>query len=115
MTLNSHKSDLLAAILPHVTFDGWSQASFDQAVSDLQMDPGLAEVLAPRGAVDLAVAFHRSGDSAMVRKYSETDTDTMNIRSKVILAVRPTLFERLYHTLFWSAFCQWAGRHLPAQ
>ena len=88
MTLNSHKSDLLAAILPHVTFDGWSQASFDQAVSDLQMDPGLAEVIAPRGAVDLAVAFHRSGDSAMVRMYSETDTDTMNIRSKVILAVR---------------------------
>jgi len=32
----------------------------------------------------------------------------------VIHFVRPTLFERLYHTLFGSAFCQWAGRQLPA-
>ena len=88
MTLNSQKSNLLTAILPHVAFDGWSQISFNQAVSELSMDPNLAAAVAPRGAVDLAVAFHRAGDKAMSAAYNEAETGSLNIRSKVTLAVR---------------------------
>ena len=56
MKVEQHLSELLAAILPHVVFDGWSQTSFDCAVADLNMDAAFAGVLAPRGALDLAVA-----------------------------------------------------------
>jgi ubiquinone biosynthesis protein COQ9 len=88
MILNSQKSNLLTAILPHVAFDGWSQISFNQAVSELSMDPNLAAAVAPRGSVDLAVAFHRAGDKAMSAAYNEAETGSLNIRSKVTLAVR---------------------------
>ena len=88
MSLNLQKSNLLDAILPHVAFDGWSQVSFDQAVNDLRMSPSLAAAVAPRGAVDLAVTFHRTGDKEMVAAYNAADTGSLNIRSKVTLAVR---------------------------
>ena len=56
---------LLAAILPHVTFEGWSDAAFRAAASDAGIAPELARAVCPRGAIDLAVAFHRQGDRAM--------------------------------------------------
>jgi ubiquinone biosynthesis protein COQ9 len=50
---------LLDAALPHVPFDGWSEATFRAAVADTGVDPALARAACPRGALDLAVAFHR--------------------------------------------------------
>ena len=46
---------LLAAILPHVTFDGWSEAAFRAAASETGIAPELARAICPRGALDLAV------------------------------------------------------------
>ena len=68
MKVKQHLSELLAAILPHVVFDGWSQTSFDCAVADLDMDPAFAAMLAPRGALDLAVAYHSQGRCGDVRR-----------------------------------------------
>ena len=65
LDISAARADLLAAILPHVPFDGWSAPAFAAAVSDLQIDPGLAAVICPRGALDLAVDYHRAGDLAM--------------------------------------------------
>ncbi|MCK4712385.1 MAG: COQ9 family protein, partial [Marinosulfonomonas sp.] len=53
------KDALLDAILPHVPFDGWNGASFQVAVADAKIDPVVAHAVCPRGAVDLAVAFHK--------------------------------------------------------
>ena len=88
MTLEMRLSDLLVAILPHVVFDGWSQVSFDCAVADLNMDPSLAALLAPRGAVDLAIAYHRQGDADMLVAYEAASTENFKIREKITLAVR---------------------------
>ena len=88
MTLEMRLSDLLAAMLPHVVFDGWSQASFEYAVADVNMDPGLAAILAPRGAIDLAVAYHRQGDALMLVAYEAASTKNLKIREKITLAVR---------------------------
>ena len=88
MTLEMRLSDLLVAILPHVVFDGWSQVSFDCAVADLNMDPSLAALLAPRGAVDLAIAYHRQGDADMLVAYEAASTKNLKIREKITLAVR---------------------------
>ena len=88
MTLEMRLSDLLVAIIPHTVFDGWSQVSFDCAVADLNMDPSLAALLAPRGAVDLAIAYHRQGDADMLAVYETASTKNLKIREKITLAVR---------------------------
>lgn len=88
MILELRKSELLAAALPHVVFDGWSQACFEKAIEDLGMDRSIALAIAPGGAVDLAVAFHEAGDQKMRRDYANAITDGMKVRAKVTLAVR---------------------------
>ena len=83
------KNRLLLAALPHVAFDGWSAASFHAAVTDSGLAPGLAAGLFPRGGLDLAVAYHRAGDSAMAQAMAQrNDLGTLRIREKVALAIR---------------------------
>lgn len=82
---------LLDAALPHVAFDGWSEASFKAALRDTERteDEGLA--LAPRGALDLAVAYHRRGDQAMLAKLADADLSDLRFRDKVVAALRMRL------------------------
>lgn len=85
------KAELLAAITPHVPFDGWSDPAFDRAVSDLGFDARLARLVCPRGAVDLAVEYHRAADRALVAKLAETTLEGLKFREKVAAAVRMRL------------------------
>ncbi|PIE15776.1 MAG: COQ9 family protein [Rhodobacterales bacterium] len=82
---------LLDAILPHVVFDGWGQASFDMAVADLGIEPVAAQAICPRGALDLAVALHRRGDAAMLEKCAQTDLSQLRYRDKVAALVKMRL------------------------
>ncbi len=81
------QGDLLAAITPHVPFDGWSAPAFAQAVTDLGLDPDLARVVCPRGAVDLAMAYHRAADRALLAALAQTDWGQMKFRDRVATAV----------------------------
>lgn len=84
MTLDT----LLDAILPHVVFDGWSPASFDAALDDLGESKDAAGVLAPRGAIDLAVAYHRRGDALMLERFEKADLSALRYSDKVATALR---------------------------
>ncbi len=79
---------LLDAALPHVAFDGWSEATFRAAAADAGMTPEEARAVYPRGAMDLAAEFHRRGDAAMLARLEAADLDAMRIREKVTFAVR---------------------------
>lgn len=81
-------ADLLAAIVPHVPFDGWSEPALQAAIADLGIDPALVRVVLPRDAVDLAVAYHRAGDAAMEEALAAADMTGLKFREKVALAVR---------------------------
>lgn len=85
--------DLLDAALPHVAFDGWSQATFLAACQDAGISEGEAKALAPRGAVDLAIRLHRRGDQAMVARLETTDLSDMRFRDQVIMALHFRLEE----------------------
>ncbi len=88
-TMERAKARLLAAAIPHVAFDGWTAATYRAAVTDSQTPPGLAAGLLPRGGIDLAVAYHRSGDAQMAEALVQrNDLSTLKIREKVALAVR---------------------------
>jgi ubiquinone biosynthesis protein COQ9 len=78
---------LLDAALMHVPFDGWSEASFRAAVRDAGVDMTLARALFPRGAVDLAVAFHKRGDAAMAERLARADLLGMRMRERIAFAV----------------------------
>ncbi|WP_084863836.1 COQ9 family protein [Salibaculum halophilum] len=80
--------ELLAAIVPHVVFDGWSEQAFRAACSDIEMPLDEARLLCPRGAVDLAVLFHREGDQRMVDMLDTADLSQMRFREKVAHAIR---------------------------
>lgn len=79
---------LLDAALDHVPFDGWSETAFLAAARGAGIDPALARVLCPRGAVDLAVAYHRRGDAAMVAAIGKGLPEGMRFRDRVAQAVR---------------------------
>lgn len=82
------KQELLEAALPHVVFDGWSEATFQTAVAESGVDPMTAKSVCPKGSVDLAVAFHQAGDDAMVAAFKGADITDLRFRDKVALLVR---------------------------
>lgn len=87
-TQDALKSKLLDAALLHVTFDGWSEATFRAACRDAGIDPAVARVIAPRGAVDLALAYHERGDAEMLRRMALEDLPTLRLRDRIARAIR---------------------------
>lgn len=79
---------LLDAILPHVPFDGWSEPAFCAAVQDTGIEPTRARTVCARGALDLAVVYHRAGDRALRDLLAATDLTDLKIREKIALAVK---------------------------
>lgn len=82
--MTSPLDTLLDAALPHVAFDGWSPATFDAAVADSGIDPAIC----PRGAVDLAVAYHKRGDAQMIAAMAAADLSDMRYSEKVAHAIK---------------------------
>lgn len=82
------KNDLLQAALMHVAFDGWSEATFQAAIRDTGLAPSVARAVCPRGAIDLAIAFHKAGDEEMLARLKTTDMSNMKFRDKIATAVR---------------------------
>jgi ubiquinone biosynthesis protein COQ9 len=84
-------SRLLEAAKLHVPFDGWSDATLRMAAQDAGIDPGLIPAICPRGAVDLALAYHDEGDRMMRERLEATDLSAMRFRDRVAFAVRVRL------------------------
>lgn len=87
-TMDQAKQRILAAALPHVPFDGWSEATLAAAITDSGAAPALARALFPRGGIDLAVAYHRSGDARMTEAMALADLPALRYRDRVALAVK---------------------------
>ena len=87
-TPNPRALSLLDAILPHVAFDGWNETAFRAAAEDMDIPLAEANVICPRGAVDLAILFHTQGDAAMVEALKAADLNDMRFRDKVAHAIR---------------------------
>ncbi len=78
---------LVEAALPHVMFDGWSDTTLKAAIKDSGVDAGLAAQTCPRGAVDLALGFHRLGDSTMEDALKTAELSELRFRDKIAKAV----------------------------
>ena len=87
-TSSEPRARLLAAALPHVAFDGWSETTFAAAATDAGVPLAEARILCPRGALDLASDYHRAGDRAMVAALATEDLVALRFRDRVTRAVR---------------------------
>ncbi|MCB2129788.1 MAG: COQ9 family protein [Rhodobacteraceae bacterium] len=88
LNLETARQDMMRAAVDHAVFDGWSDATFGAACVDAGVDPDLAHALYPRGALDLAVAYHRAGDDAMVAALACEDMTALRFRDRVARAIR---------------------------
>ncbi len=79
---------ILDAALMHVPFDGWSDVTFRGAAGDADVPLDEAKALFPRGAVDLAMAFHRRGDRQLAEALAKADLSGMRFRDRVAHAVK---------------------------
>ena len=85
------KTRLLEAAKAHVPFDGWSETTLRLAAADAGIDRAMVDAVCPRGAVDLALAYHEAGDAAMVAALDAADLGAMRFRDRVAFAVRTRL------------------------
>lgn len=72
----------------HVPFDGWSDAALAAALEDTGLDTTAAKAVFPRGAVDMALAYHARGDAQMLAALQAADLGDMRFRDRVAYAVR---------------------------
>ena len=82
------KDRILDAALLHVPFDGWSDTTLAAAIADTGTDAGTGRALFPRGALDLALAFHAWGDAQMVARMREADLGQLRLRDRIAAAIR---------------------------
>ena len=82
------KAAFLDAILPHVAFDGWSQSAYQAAVTEVGVEMALANAICPRGATDLALAFHKRGDAAMIARLQAEDLGALRFRDRIAAGVK---------------------------
>lgn len=88
MTDPDIKTQLLEAAKMHVPFDGWTEAAFQAAIADTGVDQGVARAACPRGAIDLALAYHEEGDQLMLERLTATDLSDLRFRDRIAAAVR---------------------------
>ena len=89
--LHPKTDELLDAVLLHVPFDGWSPTAFNAAVADTGIEMAAAKAICPRGAVDLAIAYHLRGDALMVAALAGADLSDMRFRDRVAHAIKVRL------------------------
>jgi ubiquinone biosynthesis protein COQ9 len=88
MTPEAMREKLLAAVLPHVAFDGWSESALRAAARDLEIEPVLAFNAFPGGPADLIEAFSAAADQAMLEALEKQDLAAMKVHERVTAAVR---------------------------
>lgn len=90
MTPGELRPHLVEAMLPHVPFDGWTEASLSAAARDLEMPVERAR-LAFGSAADMVEAFTALADRAMADEMQARGAMAMKVRERITLAVRVRL------------------------
>jgi ubiquinone biosynthesis protein COQ9 len=85
--VSATRKAVLAAALPNVVFDGWSDRTLADAVEASGVDPSISRIAFPRGGVDLALAFHYERDEALAADLAGADLSGMRFRDKIAYAI----------------------------
>lgn len=85
--MRATRAAVVAAALPHVAFDGWSDRTLAEAVADAGVDADLARLVFPRGGIDLALAFHWLRDADLAADLADADLLGLRFRDRIAHAV----------------------------
>ncbi len=82
------RSAVLAAALPHVPFDGWSEHTFQTAVQESGVDNGMALLAFPDGVMDLLDAFWVSKDAALAQEMAQRGLHNTHLSQRISEALK---------------------------
>ncbi|HIP23140.1 MAG TPA: COQ9 family protein [Rhodobacteraceae bacterium] len=85
--MDEAKRAVIDAALPHVMFDGWSDATLAAAIADSGVEAGLAKLAFPRGPLDLALGYHYQGDADMRAAMAALDLASLRYSERVAKAI----------------------------
>ena len=85
---NELREKLLADLLPHVAFDGWTDRALADAAARLGIDEADTRVAFPRGIADAITFFSHKADDEAEQRIAEADLKSMKVRERVAFAVR---------------------------
>lgn len=88
---------LLAALLDHVPFDGWTGTAMAAAAEQAGLDAEFPHRAFPRGAIDAIEFFNRAADEDMAAALAEEDLEAMRVRERIARAVRLRLEQNAGH------------------
>ncbi len=86
--LDKLRPKLLAAILAHVPFDGWSDRSLRAGTEDAGADLATLRRAFPRGVAGVLAFWAAESDRAMLAALEEHDLAEMRVRARIATAVR---------------------------
>lgn len=87
-TLDDLRLALAPAIAAVAAFDGWGDSALDQAAADLGIEPAVARLAFPGGAMDMIDAWIASTDAAMVARFADGGLSTMKVRERISALVQ---------------------------
>ena len=86
---SAERDAAIAALLPHVPFDGWTRRSLRLGLTDLGVAPEDAELLFPGGAADMIEAFCDWADRRMAEGTAALDPAMrLHQRVRAVIALR---------------------------
>jgi len=91
MTPEELRRPLLAAMLSHVAFDGWTAPALKLAAEDIGISHEMAELAYPRGPLEALEEHLAVEDEALIKALIEKDLPSMKIRDRITTAIRTRL------------------------
>lgn len=88
---------LLLAALPHVPFDGWSDAALASAAAEIGVEPEEVRQAFPGGPVALVTYHAACGDRRLEEALEESRLAEMRVRERIAHAVRLRLEQNAAH------------------
>lgn len=77
------RAEILAAVLTHVPFDGWSDLAIKNAARDLDLPPDFLKMAYGGGVSEMIEAHLSNLDKALDKKLSKLKLDKMKIRERI--------------------------------
>jgi ubiquinone biosynthesis protein COQ9 len=87
--------EIRLALAPHVAanaaFDGWNARAVDAAAAALDLDPAIAQVAFPGGAIEMIDCWFASVDTEMLERLPAERLASMKIRDRITALVETRL------------------------
>jgi ubiquinone biosynthesis protein COQ9 len=90
-TLDEIRAAIAPDLAANAAFDGWSDAAIEAAAAGRGVDPDVARLAFPAGAVDMIAAWFESVDRAMIKAVPDEALAAMKVRERIAAQVEARL------------------------